>query len=116
MHKGVHDFAQGAGLTDRCVNSGPFSRPHIGVRTLQPGSRSTACISRQKSIQHLILRILGRTGEVGREVDSVHVSLYAGHSGARWVHAWPSVVPIETFVGLGQLGREGEVHYWAFVP
>ena len=49
-------------------------------------------------------------------MDSVHVSLYAGHSGARWVHAWPSVVPIETFVGLGQLGREGEVHYWAFVP
>ena len=49
-------------------------------------------------------------------MDSVHVSLYAGHSGARWVHAWPSVVPIETFVGLGQLGREEEVHYWAFVP
>ena len=33
----------------------------------------------------------------------------AGHSGARWVHAWPSVVPIETFVGLGQLGREASL-------
>ena len=28
-----------------------------------------------------------------------------GHFGARWVHAWPIVVPIEAFVGLEQLGR-----------
>lgn len=48
---------------------------------------------------------LGGSGKERRVLDSAHVSLDVGHFGACWAHAWPIVVPIEAFVGLGQLGR-----------
>ena len=48
---------------------------------------------------------LGGLGKAGGVLDSAHVSLDVGHFGACWAHAWPIVVPIEAFVGLGQLGR-----------
>ena len=48
---------------------------------------------------------LGGLGKAKGVLDSAHVSLDVGHFGACWAHAWPIVVPIEAFVGLGQLGR-----------
>ena len=48
---------------------------------------------------------LGGLVKAGGVLDSAHVSLDVGHFGACWAHAWPIVVPIEAFVGLGQLGR-----------
>ena len=95
----VDDFARGA---DRSVNtSGPVSRPYRRKNApLQRAAHSTAaCISRQK--KHSLEK-----EEEQAPVDSAHVSLYAGHSGARWVHASATVVPIETFVGtVRQHGR-----------
>ena len=82
----------------------PIFSPQYWRKKIPP---NTLHKSTRKRLPGYSLLNLGGPGKERRVLDSAHVSLDVGHFGACWAHAWPIVVPIEAFVGLGQLGRGG---------